>query len=261
MATLLMRPAEGGSADKKRRARKGKNAQKKQPQRGLGVAQLEKLRLQEQSLLCPTPPSYALRLSATDSDHPMVRCDADVSQTVLSLTPSNVHAQGGGGGSSSSVVRGGEAAGTLCRLSALNGHSATQSCLSPHLTHDMSKGSGEAMHAAAKRALASRALTCLSQSSKFSSVNGSFYSNVLTATQLQILENQAQAQQQGDERRAAAASAGEPFGSAAAYIFPSVNNYLEDASGNHVGDEGFKLHPLFKDHVRTSIPLTCTDLH
>jgi hypothetical protein len=37
------------SAEGRSRARKGKNAQKKQPQRGLGVAQLEKLRLQEQS--------------------------------------------------------------------------------------------------------------------------------------------------------------------------------------------------------------------
>ena len=36
-------------AEGRSRARKGKNAQKKQPQRGLGVAQLEKLRLQEQS--------------------------------------------------------------------------------------------------------------------------------------------------------------------------------------------------------------------
>lgn len=37
------------SLEGRSRARKGKNAQKKQPQRGLGVAQLEKLRLQEQS--------------------------------------------------------------------------------------------------------------------------------------------------------------------------------------------------------------------
>lgn len=38
-----------GTVEGRSRARKGKNAQKKQPQRGLGVAQLEKLRLQEQS--------------------------------------------------------------------------------------------------------------------------------------------------------------------------------------------------------------------
>lgn len=81
MATLLMRTPELASAEKlsmtsiehtrlqtekvlshadhegqhkaivdgRSRARKGKNGQKKQPQRGLGVAQLEKLRLQEQS--------------------------------------------------------------------------------------------------------------------------------------------------------------------------------------------------------------------
>jgi len=39
------------SSEVRTRARKGRNAQKKQPQRGLGVAQLEKLRLQEQSKL------------------------------------------------------------------------------------------------------------------------------------------------------------------------------------------------------------------
>ncbi|KAJ7524852.1 hypothetical protein O6H91_17G024700 [Diphasiastrum complanatum] len=41
----LQRGSEGG----RYRSRKGKNGQKKQPQRGLGVAQLEKIRLQEQS--------------------------------------------------------------------------------------------------------------------------------------------------------------------------------------------------------------------
>lgn len=79
MATLLMRSSELADAEKlaianverawphnekglgqegqqkastgegRSRARKGKSGQKKQPQRGLGVAQLEKLRLQEQS--------------------------------------------------------------------------------------------------------------------------------------------------------------------------------------------------------------------
>lgn len=70
MATLLMRSPELADAERawphneksvegqqkvsggeggRSRARKGKSGQKKQPQRGLGVAQLEKLRLQEQS--------------------------------------------------------------------------------------------------------------------------------------------------------------------------------------------------------------------
>ncbi|CAM6099712.1 unnamed protein product [Calypogeia fissa] len=275
MATLLMRPGDGGSSgDKKRRARKGKNAQKKQPQRGLGVAQLEKLRLQEQSLLCPTPPSYTLRLSATDSDHHMVRCDTDaVTQTVLSLTTSNVHGQAGGGGGSTSKggVRGAEATGgTLSRLSAFSGHSTSQSCLSPHLSlndHHMSKCSdAEAFHAAAKRAVASRALACLSQTSKFSSVNASFFSNVLTATQLQLLETQAQAQQiVAEERRAAAAAVASgavehSSGNAtAAFIFPAVNNYLKEAPANHVNSEGLKLHPLFKDHVGASASIVRTN--
>lgn len=82
MVTLLMRSAELGeklsmggderqqkvlqgdkaSSEVRTRARKGRNAQKKQPQRGLGVAQLEKLRLQEQSKLEAAcfglPPSF-----------------------------------------------------------------------------------------------------------------------------------------------------------------------------------------------------------
>jgi hypothetical protein len=243
MATLLMRPADGGNADKKRRARKGKNAQKKQPQRGLGVAQLEKLRLQEQSLLCATPPSYSLRLSATDLDHPLARGSSDVSQTILSLTTSNVHAQAPGGVPGSSVLRVGEA-GTLSRLSALNGHSTTQRCLSQTpLGHEVNK------------AIASRALACLSQSSnKFASVNASVFSNVLTATQLQILESQAQAQQKVDERRAA-----EQSGNAASYILPSISNYLKEAPGNRVNDEGFKLLPAFKNHVGATTNIARTD--
>lgn len=43
--------SQKASTEVRSRSRKGRNAQKKQPQRGLGVAQLEKLRLQEQSKL------------------------------------------------------------------------------------------------------------------------------------------------------------------------------------------------------------------
>jgi hypothetical protein len=243
MATLLMRPAEGGNADKKRRARKGKNAQKKQPQRGLGVAQLEKLRLQEQSLLCVTPPSYSLRLSANDLDNPLARCSNDVTQNVVSLTTCNVHARAVTSCPGSSVLRVGEA-GTLSRKSSMNGHLTTQMSPSP-IGLDVNK------------VIAARALACLSQSNKFASVNASHSSNGLTATQLQLFESQAQAQaqQKMEDRRAA-----EQVGNSAAYIFPSISNYLKEAPSNRENDEGFKLQSPFKTHVKTRIPrvlITC----
>ncbi|KAL2653095.1 hypothetical protein R1flu_021223 [Riccia fluitans] len=156
MATLLMRASRadgtGGGTDKKRRARKGKNAQKRQPQRGLGVAQLEKLRLQEQSLLCATTSattssSYSVRLYTPAAELTMSRCDADVAQTVLSLAY-------------------GAAASCLMRE---NGGQSSSSG-NTHLQSLQEKSNGEPLEASNRLAASRAALaSCLrSQNSKFS---------------------------------------------------------------------------------------------
>ncbi|BFI24570.1 hypothetical protein MPTK2_1g12830 [Marchantia polymorpha subsp. ruderalis] len=249
MATLLMRATDGASADKKRRARKGKNAQKKQPQRGLGVAQLEKLRLQEQSLLCPTS-SYSLRL-CTPPEHSMSRCDGEVAQTVLSLT--------NGQAAASSLRDSG-----VSRL-ALSGHSSSQSLstqgkCNAHNTHD---------HAAvdAKR-VASRALACINQSSKFSAANVPFFSSVLATAPLQVYDAQGQGLDDDDRRvgqglgehstsnNASTTTTNNNNTNAPVYIFSAIHN-LKGAATPVNDSAGYKLHPVFKDVSR--IPITITE--
>ncbi|KAL3684909.1 hypothetical protein R1sor_002931 [Riccia sorocarpa] len=171
MATLLMRASTadgtGGAVDKKRRSRKGKNAQKRQPQRGLGVAQLEKLRLQEQSLLCApvstTSSSYSVRLyTPAAADLITTRCEADVSQTILSLA--------NGAAAASSLMR--ENGLTTSGHGEQSPNSSGMSCRT-HLQscHQLQGGKCDGGES---RLLASRALaSCLSSSSqptsKFSS--------------------------------------------------------------------------------------------